>query len=141
MAPPRIVIDTNVFIAALRSRRGASYRLFLMLDSGLFETLISMSLILEYEAVASRMLSEIALDAEDLEAILDYICTVSFTQSVYFSWRPYLQDPADDMILELAVAGQCDVIITFNRRHFQGVERFGLGVLTPKQFLGLLGET
>ncbi len=140
MAIPRIVIDTNVFIAALRSKRGASYRLFLMLDSGRFETLISTSLILEYEAVASRMLAETALDAEDLEAILDYVCAVSFTQHVYFSWRPYLRDPADEMILELAVAGQCDVIVSFNTRHFQGAERFGLGVLTPKQFLRLLGE-
>jgi len=136
----RIIIDTNVFIAALRSRRGASHHLFLLIGSGKFETFISTALILEYQDVALRMLDETALQPNDLEAILDYICAVSQTKDIFYLWRPYLPDPNDDMLLELAVASQSDAIITFNRRHFYGAERFGLKVLTPKQFLKQIGE-
>jgi predicted nucleic acid-binding protein len=54
---------------------------------------------------------------------------------VFFLWRPYLPDPDDDMVLELAVASNCDAIITFNRRDFAGASRFGVRILTPGEFL------
>jgi putative PIN family toxin of toxin-antitoxin system len=139
MAIPGIVIDTNVFVAALRSRQGASYRLLTLIDSGLFAANISVPLILEYEEVAKRMVGRIGLTAEDIDDILDYICRVAKRRTVFYLWRPLLRDPQDDMILELAVVGNCSYIITYNQRDFQGAERFGIRVATPKAFLQGIG--
>jgi len=136
----QIVIDTNVFIAALRSRRGASHKLFLLLGSEKFEINVSVPLILEYEAVAKRNLDELLLSEEDIDDILDYICAVANHRKIYYLWRPFLKDPKDDLLVELAVTANCDFIITYNKKDFQGVERFGIEVLTPKEFLERIGE-
>jgi predicted nucleic acid-binding protein len=129
-----------VFIAALRSERGASYRLLTLVDSGLFAVNISVPLILEYEEVAKRLVGRIGLTAEDIDDILDYICKVARRRTVFYLWRPLLGDPRDDMVLELAVVARCRYIITYNRRDFHGAERFGIRVATPKEFLQGIGE-
>jgi predicted nucleic acid-binding protein len=103
MPVPDIVIDTNVFVAALRSRHGASYRLLMLIDSGRFAANISVPLILEYEEVAKRMVGRIGLTAEGIDDVLDYICKVAKWRTIFYLWRPLLADPRDDMILELAV--------------------------------------
>ena len=139
MTKPRIVIDTNVLIAALRSRRGASYKLLMLLDSGKFEMNVSVPLVLEYEDAAKRLVGEIPLTEQDVDYILDYICKIARHRRVFFLWRPFLGDPKDDMVLELAVAANCEFIVTYNRRDFQGAERFGLQVITPKEFLQKIG--
>jgi putative PIN family toxin of toxin-antitoxin system len=140
MPKHQIVIDTNVFISALRSRRGASYRLFTLVDAGKFEVNISVPLVLEYEQSALNHISETPLSKEDIGDILDYICKVSNQKKVFYLWRPALKDPKDDMILELAVAASCDFIVTYNKQDFQGAERFGLEVVTPREFLERIGE-
>ena len=136
----QIVIDTNVFIAALRSQRGASYKLLMLMGTRKFETNVSVPLVLEYEDVAKRFLEEIKLSESAIDDILDYICEVANPRKVFYLWRPILKDPKDDMVLELAVAASCNFIVTFNQRDFQGVEKFGLQVLPPKEFLQLIGE-
>ena len=136
----RIVIDTNVFIAALRSQRGASYRLLTLIDSGKFVVNVSVPLILEYEDAAKRLIGKIALNARDIDHILDYICAVSNQQAVFYLWRPFLTDPKDDMVLELAVSANCDFIVTYNQRDFQGAEKFGIQVATPRELLREIGE-
>ena len=136
----RIVIDTNVLIAALRSRRGASYRLLMLLGSDKFAIHISVPLVLEYEAAAKRMLDRIPLTEQDVDDVLDYLCAVGAHQELFYLWRPYLRDPHDDMVLELAVAAGCDAIVTQNRRDFEGIEPFGIEVLTPREFLGRIDE-
>ena len=135
-----IVIDTNVLIAALRSRRGASHRLLMLLGSEAFNVYISVPLILEYEDVTKRMIGEIPLTEQDIDDILDYICVIGRHQELFYLWRPYLRDPKDDMVLELAVAANCDLIITFNQRDFAGIEQFGIEALTPQEFLWKIGE-
>jgi putative PIN family toxin of toxin-antitoxin system len=140
MRAPRIVIDTNVFVAALLSRRGASHRLLKLIDSNEFQTFISTPLVLEYEDVALRMLEKTTLTEEELGIIIDYLCAAAHPQEIFYLWRPFLRDAKDDMVLELAVAARCDAIITFNLRHFEGAERFGIKILTPKQFLRQIGE-
>ena len=117
---PRIAIDTCVLISALRSRRGASQRLLRLIDSGKFEVYLSMSLVLEYEAVGKRLLDTIPLTAQDLDAVLDYLCKVGIHQAVFYLWRPSLPDTGDDMVLELAVAAGGASIVTFNARDFRG---------------------
>jgi len=136
----RIVVDTNVFVSALLSQRGAAFQLLTLLDSGLFVISLSVPLVLEYEDAALRILAKTRLLRDDLENILDYICSVADQQPIYYLWRPFLRDPGDDMILELAVAAECDSIVTYNERDFAGVEAFGLQVLTPQAFLREIGS-
>lgn len=135
----QIVIDTNVWIAALRSKRGASYKLLSLIDSGKFEINLSVPLVLEYEDVAKRIVGAIPLTARDVDDILDYICSVAHHRKIYYLWRPFLSDPRDDMILELAVTAECDFIVTFNQSDFAGIQQFGLATLTPKEFLQQIG--
>lgn len=135
----RLVIDTNVFVSALLSRRGASYRLLTLLDKGVFQFSLSVPLVVECEGVAKRVLPQTQLTDDDLNDILDYVCRVGDRQNIYYLWRPVLRDPRDDMVLELAVAAECDTIITFNTKDFMGAEAFGLEILNPAEFLEQIG--
>ena len=137
---PGGVLDTCVFVSALRSRRGASYRLLELVGTGRFEVELSVPLALEYEAVGRRTLPETSVSESTFEDILDFVCRSTRHRAVYYSWRPYLPDPGDDMVLELAVVAGGASIVTFNVAHFRGVERFGIRVIRPQEFLAELGE-
>jgi putative PIN family toxin of toxin-antitoxin system len=140
IAPPKIVLDSNVVHAGLRSSKGASFRLLQLLGSGRFEIVLSVPLVLEYEETLSRLPAEKALSTKDIEAVLDYLCSIGHEQRIFFLWRPVLRDPDDEIVLETAVAGGCTFIVTFNLRDFRGVERFGVRPVTPSQFLRHIGE-
>lgn len=140
MAVPRIVIDTNVFVSALLSQRGASYKLVMLADSGLYQLNLSVPLVVEYEDAAQRILDKTALADNQLHNILDYLCRVSNRQEIFFLWRPFLRDPKDDMVLELAIAARCSAIVSFNAKDFAGVEQFGLEIVSPQQFLRQIGQ-
>src|SRR5262245_12827361 len=114
MAVPQIVMDTSVLVSALRSQRGASHLLLSRIDSGLFELHLSVPLVLEYEEACKRLVGAIPLTLDDITAIIDYLCRVAHHQRIFFLWRPLLRDPADDMVLELAVAAGCDHLLTYN---------------------------
>ncbi|MEZ4715726.1 MAG: PIN domain-containing protein [Caldilineaceae bacterium] len=107
--------------------------------SGLFTINLSVSVLIEYEAVLKRDASRLDLAEADIDALLDYICQIADLHEVHFSWRPTLRDPGDEMILELAVAAGCDAIVTFNKRDFTGVAQFGLRLLTPQELLQEIG--
>jgi putative PIN family toxin of toxin-antitoxin system len=136
---PRVVLDTNVLVAGLRSRLGASNRLLSFAGTGRFVHVISVALLFEYEATVTRPDIGIRLSRTAINDVLDYLCTTAIRQEIYFLWRPVLPDPSDDLVLEVAVHGRCDRIVTFNTRDFAGSERFGIGVQTPAQFLRSLG--
>lgn len=138
MAGPIIVMDTSVLVAALRSRRGASFELLSRVGTGRFELVVSVALVLEYEAVGTRHLEASGLDAADLDAVLDYLCAVADRRRIHYLWRPTLRDPGDDLVLEVAVSGGASFIITFNERDFAGAERFGVRVSRPGPFLRAL---
>lgn len=131
----RVVVDTNVLVAAIRSQRGASFELLQRVGDGSFEIAVSVALTLEYESVLLRHVGESYLEDQDVMNLIDYVCEVGSWQEIYFLWRPFLRDPNDDLILELAVAAGCDAVITHNTRDFAGAERFGIEVLTPAAFL------
>ena len=139
MQPAQIVLDTNVLVSGLRSTRGASYRLLSLVGSGNFEVNLSVPLVVEYEEVLMRERGELGLTRSDVGDFLDYICQTSNLHEVYFLWRPYLRDPKDEMILELAVAAGCRRIVTYNKRDFQGVEAFGIEAVTAREFLQSIG--
>jgi predicted nucleic acid-binding protein len=104
MKPQQIIIDTNVIVSSLRSQYGASYKLLMLLGSGKFDVNLSVPLVLEYEDVTQRLIGEIPLTIDEIDDILDYICSVGNQRKIFYLWRPFLKDPEDDMILELAVS-------------------------------------
>jgi putative PIN family toxin of toxin-antitoxin system len=136
---PRVVLDTNVLVAASQSKRGASAKLLSLVGTGLFEICVSVPLILEYESVLLRDVEPSSTEWKVRTDILDYLCTVAAQQEIFFLWRPYLRDPKDEMVLEVAVASGCNAIISYNKRDFTGSERFGLGIRSPKEFLDDIG--
>lgn len=140
MEPLQIVLDTNVLYAALRSNRGASYRLLSLIDSGKFETNLSVPLVIEYEDVLKGKQEMLNISTSQINQLLNYLCKVSNLHEVFFLWRPIIGDPEDDMILELAVKAQCDYIITYNKRDFEGLQRFDIALADAKEFLQIIGE-
>jgi len=134
-----VVLDTSVLIAGVRSRGGASFQLLSRIGTGAFDIAVSVPLVLEYEDALMRHLPATALNGGDVQDLIDYICSVAVPHEVFYLWRPNLRDPGDDLVLELAVAANCDAIVTHNVRDFAGVSRFGLRLLTPGEFLRELG--
>lgn len=138
---PRVVLDTNVLVAGLRSRGGASYQVLQRVGTGRFVHVVSVPLVFEYEDVLRRRNTGLRLSAGDVDTVLDYLCATGEHQPIHFLWRPLLPDPRDDLVLEVAVNGQCDRIITFNSRDFAGSDRFGITPIVPRVFLEQIGET
>jgi putative PIN family toxin of toxin-antitoxin system len=137
----RLVLDTDVMVAAIRSDAGAS-RLLLnaALQNG-YVLLASVPLMIEYESVMTREehLAVSGLSAREVHALLDGIAAVAKPVQLVFLWRPVLRDPNDDMVLETAVNGDADVLVTFNQRDFAEVaKRFSVRVCLPAQAVRLL---
>ena len=132
---PFVVLDTSVLVAAFTSRRGTSLQLLARVGTGAFKVAISVPLVLEYEDVLTRDLAGISVTAGDVRDVIDYICSVAVQQEIFFLWRPVLRDPGDDLVLEVAVAANCDAIITHNVRDFDRARPFGLRVLSPALFV------
>ena len=131
MKLPQVVLDTNVIIAAQRSKRGASAKLMLLVGTGRFEIHLSVPLALEYEEVLLRQRVSLGLTQEDVSDLVDALCALAHYHKIYFLWRPYLRDAKDELILDLAVTAQCDYIVTHNQKDFVGTEKFGIRVLDP----------
>jgi putative PIN family toxin of toxin-antitoxin system len=135
MKPLQIVIDTNIIYSGLRSRRGASYRLLSLLNSEKFKLNLSVPLIIECEDVLKRNPPSLNITDSQIDQFLDYLCLVGVWHEVFFLWRPFLKDPGDDMILELAVRANCEYIVTYSKGDFSGVDKFGIEVVTAQEFL------
>ena len=110
-----------------------------LIDNGNFILNISVPLFLEYEAVALRESLNLPLDKSDIEDILNYIAQVSSKREIFYLWRPYLKDPKDDLVLEVAVESRSNVIVTYNKKDFVGIDKFGIKALTSKEFLNRRG--
>lgn len=131
----RLVLDTNVLVAAFRSRTGASNALVRELAAATFRPVANVALFLEYEAVLLRPEHRAAVGASvaEIQAFLDSLAFRLDPAETRFSWRPQLADAADEMVLEAAVNGRSDAIVTFNTRHFGPAARFGIRVWTPPE--------
>ncbi len=135
-----VILDTNVLVSAIRSRRGASFEVVSRLGSDAFDVAVSVPLVLEYESALLRHVPDTALDAEDVLAIVDYICLIAKRQAIFLLWRPLLRDPKDDMIAEAAIAAGCDAVVTHNQKDFEELMKLGVRVLTPSEFLREIGD-
>jgi putative PIN family toxin of toxin-antitoxin system len=127
-----IVLDTNVLVAALKSSRGASFRLLSLVEHDRFTLHLSTPLVSEYEAVLKRGIT--ALSAEEIDDIIDFLCSRAILNKIFYLWRPVLKDPDDDFVLELAVKANA-AIVTWNVADFKPATRFGVVVMTPREFL------
>ncbi len=134
----RAVIDTNIVIAARRSRTGASNALLLAADGGALTMLVSVPLFLEYEAVLSRPehLLATGMTLLAIRDVLDGIARIAEPVRLHYLWRPQLGDVADEMVLETAINGRADCIVTRNVRDFEPVAGgFGIEVILPAEAL------
>lgn len=136
----RIVIDTNVLVSGLRSKRGMSYRLLSFLGGRLYRPVVTVPLVVEYEKSLCDPRTEVPFCSCDIGKYLNYFCSVSDCRKVHFLWRPFLRDTNDDMVLEAAVSGQCKYIVTFNMQDFKDLGKFGIVAITPGDFLKQKGK-
>jgi putative PIN family toxin of toxin-antitoxin system len=136
MAMLKLVLDTDVMVAAMRSPKGASSAL---LKAALHKEVVlvaSVTLAIEYQSVCCRAEHELAAGFKSEEAEEFVRAAISLMEPIttYFLWRPQLNDPNDEMVLEAAVNGGANVLVTFNKRHFGIVSnRFGIETLTPAE--------
>jgi len=134
----RVLFDTSVLVAAARSRRGASFALVSSIPSPKFQICLSIGLYAEWQDVLTRPEHlPPGLTADDALGFLRYLAGHAWLQDIFFLWRPFLPDPDDDMILELAFAANCRYIVTHNVRDFRGCEQLGVEAVTPGNFLRL----
>ena len=137
--PNVIVLDTNVFVSALLGPRGTSREILRRCLLRRYQPLMGTALFLEYEALLARdeLFETCQLDREEREALLNAFLSVCTWQAIYYLWRPNLPDEADNHLVELAVAGRAEAIVTWNTQDFQrGELRFpGLRIVRPNDFL------
>lgn len=139
----RLVLDTDVVVAGMRSPTGASAALLGAARKGQVSILVNVPLALEYESVCWRAEHRLASGLSDREVgvFADAVIAMAEPVARHFLWRPQLRDPNDEMVLEAAVNGQADALITFNVRDFGSVpSRFGVDVLLPREVIVRIRE-
>lgn len=132
-----IILDTNVLVAALRSRSGWSRQMLSQVLRLELVAGVSVPLFIEYESELQRAEQRAAfgLSISEVDTFLSGLASVLQPIDISFLWRPQLKDPADEMVLEAAVNGQCSHLITWNMRDFaQAAPKFNLKLSTPAQF-------
>lgn len=128
-----VVLDTDVLVAALRSRKGASRQWLKAVLRRKVEMALSVPLALQYEEVMLRPehISQAKARPEQIFLLLDTLCQIAIPVEISFLWRPILHDPSDEMVLETAINGQADLLLTFNSADYLGAERFGVRIAKP----------
>ena len=134
----RVVLDTTVLVAGLRSRNGASFALLRLLREGRWTLVLSNTALAEYEEVLKREHALWGLSLEEVDRLLDAICLLAERRQVYSQWIPVLPDPGDEPFAHLAWDADVDCIVTHNRRHFEPMSRIGIEVLAPSELLRLV---
>ncbi len=136
----RLVLDTSILVAAFRSRNGASRRLFEMLVEGRFILVATPALFLEYESVLKRP-EQVKVHGKSLAEIdlfLESLAPYTALVRIHFQWKPQLRDPGDEFVLEAAINGGAEAIVTFNLADFlPATPRFGIEVMTPGSMIQL----
>lgn len=139
MGDVRYVADTDVVVAAMRSPNGASAAILRAARHGSVTLLVSVPLGMEYEAVCSESEHRLAsgLSEREVEIFVDALLAMAEPVKTHFLWRPQLRDPGDEMVLEAAVNGRADALVTFNVRDFGTVPaRFGIELIIPREAIG-----
>ena len=135
----RIVIDTSVLISALIGSTGASRELIRLCLQGEYQPLMGNNLFLEYESVVLReeIITQCTLTKQEIFALLDAFMSVCQWIDIYYLWRPNLRDEADNHLIELAIAGNAQIIATKNIKDFLNSDLIfpNLYILKPEQIV------
>ncbi len=136
------MLDTNVIVAAFRSRHGASNLLLKKVENGTVGALCTTALFLEYEAVLARTETRTATghSLDDVEALMSALAAMAEPVEVHFRVRPILRDAGDEMVFEAAIGGGADAIITHNARDFLPARMFGIEVAAPGEIVRRLQQ-
>ena len=132
------MLDTDVLVAASRSREGASWQLVNRALRREFRLLLSVPLVLEYEAVLQREEHRKVhgLSVPEVDEIINSLISVADSVQIRFLWRPLLSDPTDDLVLETAVNGRADLLVTFNQDDFAAAAKsFAVKIVRPSEAL------
>jgi len=135
VAKIRIVLDTNIIFSGLYSTLGASFQVLRAVTACKIQPVLSVALLFEYEDVLKRNSKKLGFTHRDIDAFLDNMCKLSSFQTIHYLWRPFLPDPKDDHVLELAVASQVKEIVIFNVKDFKNIDKFGVKIISPKRLL------
>ena len=131
----RLVFDTDVIVAAMRSPSGASAALLEAALDQRITMLASVPLFFEYEAkcLDPRHWTAAGMTLEDAQVFVDALAALVVPVKTHFLWRPLLRDPNDEMVLEVAVNGNADALVTFNLRDYGNVPKkaFNLAIIPP----------
>lgn len=135
-----IVVDTNIVIKAFRSGRGASHALLRDMIQGEIEFALSQTMLAEYEDVLmrpGRLGTSPAIPATHVKPVLDVLCKYAVHVSPWFRFRPFLNDPKDDHVIECALAAPAPCAIITEDRHFRhpAVQVFGLMVFGVAEYV------
>jgi len=134
----RVVLDTSVVVAGLRSRAGAGNAVLRLAAERRLVLLATPPLFLEYEEVLRRPEHRLVhgLADTEIEEFLAELAALVEPVEVHFQWRPQVRDPSDEMVLEAAINGQADALVTYNVTHFASAgDRFGIAVIRPADLL------
>ena len=129
-------MDTDTIVAAMRSPTGASAAIIRKARRGKIALLLSVPLAMEYEAVCVRPEHQLAagLSEQEVRIFVDALIAIAEPVKIHYLWRPQLRDPSDEMVLETAVNGRANLLITFNVRDYGTTPaRFGIAVMTPRE--------
>ena len=136
MKPLEVILDTNVIVAAMRSRNGASFALLRSLGTDpRWRIHLSTALVLEYTEQVYLNRAAANWTTQDCDDFLGYLCSVAVEQKIFFRWRPQLRDPDDEFLLDLALAANASHIITFNTSDFSAAASHGIKTVKPGEFL------
>lgn len=136
----QIILDTNILVAAFRSKRGAANLLLDKLNDLRWRINVSTALLLEYEDVLKRDEMRDFISESDIDIFLAGLCTIDEFNHIFYLWRLLAKDPNDAFILELAVRVNADFIITYNKKDFPAAADFDIKLVTPKEFLEFVGD-
>lgn len=134
----KIVLDTDVIIAGLRSPSGASAEIIRRARRGELILIASVSLFMEYEAKCTLPIHYQAagLTKQEADIFINALAGIMKPVKTHYLWRPQLRDPADEMVLEAAVNGGAQALVSFNQKHFGTTpQSFGIQLLLPSQLL------
>jgi predicted nucleic acid-binding protein len=132
-----LILDADAVVAAMRSPSGASAELLRQIDGGAAVMLLTVALALEYESICMLAEHRLAAGLSGAEAgiYVDGLIAMAEPVKAFFRWRPQLRDPGDELVLEAAVNGQADAIVTFNESHLREARNFGVEVIRPAEAL------
>jgi uncharacterized protein len=134
-----VVIDTSVLVSALLGPSGPARELLRQCLTGKYKPLISNALFQEYEELTNRsqILKKCPLSPSELRELLNAYYSICEWVPIYYLWRPNLRDESDNFLIELAVAGNADCVVTNNIRDLKESELVfpDLRVVTPAQLL------